>query len=515
MAGLNNRMRQTRRPNMNMSPKDTMKMNEKKKEDYINILHEKWKRQDKKLTQNSSRKIKSLDELRHENPTKFKNLMVLLENQEEYARQLKEADNVSTNYAGLTPEHMVKIFRYAYTESIGSDIVVEYPMATANDSMYFIEPVASSAKRGSDTSTMVFEKQGDYGYPKDITYEKVATGNGSTANYTGTLTVKPILPGRINLIAGNTTVGWQRIAIDDGDGAFTSVGSNYPLSSGTASTIDYDSGAWDITFDSNLTNLIEVYLEVPYDNEDSDLYTQQGGLKLEVKQLNFQPRLQSLGLTWSFLSDFVFSNSYGTNQKDVLIESAMDYFRKASDDEKIARLARLARNNDNTGLTFDTDWASSSASSEKMYAQSLKRIISKAGNKMQDTYNRGFVNRIICANDAADYVGDLLDGFIPESGERKTIGAYKMGNLDGVPVYRSNNVGTAFVNGLESGEILVEYVDFATSGDSALVYGTYGGMVETPTNTYKNFQSEKGLGQMTDVKAHKTGFVRKIQLQNL
>jgi len=515
MADLNKRIRQPRgnRPAMSIKEQQEKQLSERKQ--YVNVLSEKWNRIDKKLTKNSIRKVKTLDEIRHENPRKYENMVILLENQERYAKHLKEADNVSSNYAGLTPEHLVKVFRYAYADSIGDEIVVNFPMSHYRDSMYFIEPVASSSARGSSTTTSIYENYGDYGYPKEVSRQKVATGTGSDANFTATITVKPLKAGYLTLVAGNATVGWQRIGIDDGNGLFTSVGSNYPLSTATDSTIDYTSGALDITFNANLTSGIEVYLEYPYDNEISTLYTQQGGLKLQVGRIDFQPRFQTLGLTWSALSEYAFGTSYGEDQRELLVQSAIDYFRKASDDEKIVRLARIARNQTNTNLTFDTSWKASSASSEKAYAQSLMRVFSKAGQLMQSTYNRGKVTKLICANDAADYISDMLDGFTPEPGNEKAQGAYKMGTLKGMDVYRTNDTGTAIGNGLESGEIIAEYIDFNTNGDTPLIYGTYGGIMETPTNTFKNFDSEKGLGQMTDAKEHKPGFARMITLENL
>jgi len=85
-------------------------------------------------------------------------------------------------------------------------------------------------------------------YPQQANIESIATGDGVTVNYTGTLTGIPSLRNHISFssIATDTTgLTMRDVPNDPNDGTGTFTGDV-----GAASTINYTTGVYDITFDA-------------------------------------------------------------------------------------------------------------------------------------------------------------------------------------------------------------------------------------------------------------------------
>lgn len=94
----------------------------------------------------------------------------------------------------------------------------------------------------TDTTYEVCASLIDFAFEDIYTEESIGTGDGSTTNFTGTLTNNPVLKGQIEITDGTETfTDW------DGDGTMTG-------SVGGTGTITYSSGAYDITFNTAPTN---------------------------------------------------------------------------------------------------------------------------------------------------------------------------------------------------------------------------------------------------------------------
>jgi len=84
-----------------------------------------------------------------------------------------------------------------------------------------------------------------------VTGESLGSGDGSTTNFSGTLAHSPVVRNTVTITAGSVT------ATDDGDGNLTGSG----VSSGS---IDYDTGDWDITYDTAPSNSTSITADYDY-----------------------------------------------------------------------------------------------------------------------------------------------------------------------------------------------------------------------------------------------------------
>ena len=144
--------------------------------------------------------------------------------------------------------------------------------------------LASNASLAGTASETAYDWQDMDGYAdlifgvqaeivKSVTGEVLASGDGSTTSFSGTITNTPIKPGTISV--GYTIGGTAYTATDDGNGNI----------SGTdcSGTINYDTGAWTLTFTTapdNATNITAGYtyylgdctLKIEQSNDKSNVY---------------------------------------------------------------------------------------------------------------------------------------------------------------------------------------------------------------------------------------------------
>jgi len=95
---------------------------------------------------------------------------------------------------------------------------------------------AAKGQVGTVTFSASYFKFGEGGWdPESVTNEVIAVAPGGTANFTGTLSNIPTIPGSITI---DESVTAQTLT-DDGNGSFTGDGTG---------TINYNTGEYDITF---------------------------------------------------------------------------------------------------------------------------------------------------------------------------------------------------------------------------------------------------------------------------
>lgn len=119
--------------------------------------------------------------------------------------------------------------------------------------------------------------------------ETLAIGNGSTANYASTTARKPVIAGTLVITDGVETF------TDDGSGVMVT-----DTSGGTNGTIVYATGAYDVTFKTNVVNLVKVYGTYRY-NVESDT-SGIGGIDFEVTAENVDAMVFPIKLNYNVFS---------------------------------------------------------------------------------------------------------------------------------------------------------------------------------------------------------------------
>lgn len=436
-----------------------------------------------------------LESIFESNPRKAVAIAMMLENTQ---KEMRRMDEYQTSDAfGVFPTDIVKVYRYAYTNSVMFDLFDVWGMSSLKDSFYKIETQFGSTARGATQGNTTYENTTDGRYPTAFEQAEI-TGDGS-ADYTGTLSVKPIKAYQVKIYLDG-----DQIAVDDGAGNLVGSG----LSDATASTLNYTTGEYDITLSSTITSASTILIEYGYDVEDSTLFGRQGTVQLNVVPFDFHAQFSSLGVSWHAMAQEVLESKANVSAKDTLIASASDVMKKAFDEYGLTMAYRAS--NWDSAVTFDTDYSAYGNDNDESRAQQLMTAVGKAENKAYNALERYAGKYNLVAGPDAILYAKKHKLYKPESSVNR-VGIFKVGELDGRGLYQ------APASIVPTDEILSigKSASDSMSTDSVVSIGTWKGQVKTKPIEYKNFQSEMGLGAFMDVKTNEKKFASRVKLTNL
>jgi len=436
-----------------------------------------------------------LESIFDSNPRKAVAIAMMLENTQKDVRRMNEYQ--TSDAFGVFPTDIVKVYRYAYTNSVMFDLFDVWGMSSLKDSFFKIETQFGTTTRGATQGDVTYENVTDGRYPTSFEQTEI-TGSG-TDNYTGTLPVHPVKAYQVKVYLNGDQIG-----IDDGAGNIVGSG----LSSSTISTLDYSTGDYDITLASSITSASTILIEYGYDVEDSTLFGRQANVQLNVVPYDFHAQFSSLGVSWHAMAQEVLESKANVTAKDTLIASASDIMKKSFDEYGLTMAYRAS--NWDSAVEFNTDYSAFGNDNDESRAQQLLTAIGKGENKGYNALERyaGKYN-IIAGPDAVLYAKKHKLYKPIANGNR--VGIFKVGELDGRGLYQ------APASIVPTDEILSigKSASDSMSTDSVVSIGTWKGQVRTKAIEYKNFQSEMGLGAFMDVRTNEKKFASRVKLTNL
>lgn len=430
---------------------------------------------------------------------KARSTAVILENQEGHLAQLTETQ-ISTSFS-TTPENVMKIVRIGYPNSVRGEIFHEWSMQTTKDSIYYLYPQYDTTKRGATADTRTIESSA-YRFASETEQEACSTpGDGSTTNFTGTLSNTPVVPYTVRVIVDSGIVG-----TDNGSGVFPSTTGNDDTTAGIASgTIDYAAGTYSITFTTAPEAGVTVLIEYNYNSEVSTNYPDLGQIELQLRDYQFKARPYPLAVSWSKMTELVLGTQLNIDAEEALVRGVGDELKKSLDYQALRLGYNAAKSNVVTN--FDTDFATAGSDSEVMHAQAITKAINRAGNTMYKAINRGGVTKIYGGPDAVTYL-DFHKKFTDNGSQPKT-GAHKVGMLGNIDVYKVPE------SICPNDELIVVYRNDDNQDDVSIALGTLIPLYTTPKLTYKNMYSEMGIAHFGDNKILNSKFCARIKLLNL
>jgi len=433
------------------------------------------------------------------NKSSFRNLSVLLENQEKTFQRMSEVQ-ISNSFWNTSPENLLRLIRLGYPNSVRGEIFTEFVTQTMKDSFFYLSPVYASTNRDATSNTITHETSTNR-YSTEIEEESVNVGGAST-NYTGTLSNVDgnLVPYKVYILVDGTPV-----AYDNGSGVFTDrADSSYPLHASTPSTINYTTRDYNITFIS--APLKAITMEYWYDSEDPDNYDELGEIELILSSYQFNPRPKSLGLSWSIMTELVLGSTIDVDAESTLVQGASEEIKKALDFRACKQGYREAKKK--TAIEFNADWIASGSTSSRQRAQDLHNAILRAESTIYDSYNRGGISKMYGGSNAIDYLQYHQD-FVVEANPVK-IGIYKVGNLRGTDVYKVPGTDVMPTN-----ELVGVWKNENNPSDVAMAIGTHIAFAETPKLTYKNMYNEKAIYTVEDTKVLRPEYFSRIQITNI
>ncbi len=486
-----------------MSMSDVMGLTEDKQREYMEQemdykerglrLIESWEKKDGMELGNGV-----LAEMANEDVYKAMSMVNLLENTERgLVNRLKEYQ--TSSYLGVTPQEIVKVFRFAYGNSVAPDLFNFWGMSSVKDTFYKIETKYTSTSRGATAGNVVYESYGDGGRYTRSTGEGTFTGDGSTTNFTGTLDTVPALAYSFKIF-GPTGV----IATDDGNGNLEATDSTVVDISGT---INYTTGAYDFTFGTAPASAAAYTIVYNFDLEQEDLFDEINTVSLDLVPYDFRAKFHSMEASWHRMTEEVSQSKLGRSARQDLLDAIADTVRKSQDEFYCKQAIRMAGWSD--AIEFETDFSAAGSDSDYAQAQSLFSEFENARTKTYDALGRFPARTNLLVGGKAKAYLRKLKGYNVNT-NKEEIGFFKDGEVAGYNVY----VAPADV--VATGDIyLIGRGADALSTDAALSVGVYRGDVTSDELEFSNFKNQVGLGMLSDWKSMNSKMVTQISLQNL
>lgn len=248
-----------------------------------------------------------------------------------------------------------------------------------------------------------------------------------------------------------------------------------------------------------------------YDSEKDLAGKYLGEVSLEMKDYHFQPRAISLGVTWTQLTELVLDTSFGVSAEEMLLDSAAQEIKKTLDFQAIKYANAVQMTNGLEAVKFEAEAPGAAEITTKdsywHTAQLIGQAIDGVQNNMYNKILRGGVSALICGPKACSYL-KLNQGW-KDSGRQPAIGAYKVGELNGIPVFK---VPTSII---PDNEILTTWKNDNAEGDVSIAIGTLMPFFSTGAIQRKNFYKEAGLCRFEDIKALQPGYLGRIVIEGI
>jgi len=469
-------------------------MREEVLQEKIVMLSERTSRGDQLVEKWSKKKDigENMQETYDANPAKIRGLAFMLENQENHLRQLTETQ--ISNAFQTTPENVLRIVRLGYPNSIRGDVFLEWAMETARDSIYYLSPVYAGTNRDATAADVTHESSASR-YPSEVEEELMSI---STKNYTITTDVQPIRPYSITILFDGVPV-----AADDGSGNITSSGGY--LNTGATNSVNYTTGAIDINGASANAAASAVTVIYHVDTEVAASYTEIGSVELQLRDHQFRAKPYPLGVSWSKMTELLLGTTLKIDAEDALIRGASDEVKKALDFMALKTGYRSAQGN--TLIEFDASIATTGADDELAHVNMFTNAIDRASDAMYNSLQRGGVTKIYGGPGFISYL--KLHKKFTEAGKQPAVGAFKVGSLDGVDLYKCpsaivpNNEGVAV------------YRNEQVPEDVSIAFGSLIPLYKTQTLEFKDFYSTTGLAHFGDSRVLQSKYLQPMKILNL
>lgn len=407
---------------------------------------------------------------------------IVLENTRRFLEGLDETTKAIS--IGDFQKYAFPLVRAIFPELVANQLVSVQPMLGPVSQVFYLDFVYGTTKGSVNRGQKVFDSLGlgpnnPYYSSPLIDGETIGTGNGVTTNFTPNLSYTPIRAGSVSITDGTSNLQ------DDGNGNLVGDGTG---------TVDYTTGALDVTFVNAPSSSMPVTATYEYDMEGNSNIPEVD-LILTSSPVIARPR--KMKARWSLESAFNLRTLHGLEAEVELTSAVGANVRFEVDREIILDLtnavpsANLAPAWSKRKVFVDTDpYNQATGGTDTVgYTEHLLSLVNQfvvAGNKIFGSTGRATGQWIVIGLSVADVV-ETLPGFVPVPGmpNGMTKGVYMAGTLNGRwaiykdPFYPTNQ----WLMGYKGGSFL----------EAGYVYAPYIPLYTTPMIVLDDFIGRKGL----------------------
>ena len=342
----------------------------------------------------------------------------------EFHKEMCEADG-SIGDLGVIPRVALDVITVSYGSSPLSIVCTTQPIDDEKGLVYY-KDVKAGSTRGNYTAgeTMLGVDSGfnkyPNGYASGTIAEALGTGNDILTNFTGTLANKPIRPGFFSLEAvvdGGATV----TAKDDGFGNVLGVG--------VSGTINYTTGAFDITFATAIddTEVIAGSYQVLF--EESEDSISELNYDFTSKEVTARPYALKGGV--GLMKAFGMKKKFGLIADEELAIDLTNGINSEVFGDLVRKMSAACPADSTTEYTV-TPPAGTNAYE---WTQMFQRYLSKMETQLVNKADRGTISYYVAGLNVCDYI-ENVPGFQKLYDGNQVSGAHLYGTLKGIPVIR-------------------------------------------------------------------------------
>lgn len=270
----------------------------------------------------------------------------------------------------------------------------------------------------------------------------------------------------------------------------------------------------------SLPTKINAYARFESENDIEGKHIGEVNLFMSVYEL--RPRRTSIGVSWTKLAEITLDSTFNTQVDDLLLSSAADVIHGQLDLQAFKDAYAISKTNPKSYcIEFDAKGKAQKAPTDEngnnaMFTYSLDSYVATAntfasaielaGAALYTDIKRGAINKLVVGVSVAPYL-KLMAGFAP-TGLQTPAGVYKIGELDGIEVYK------APVEVIPHDEVLCVFKNEKVENDVALVYGTLVPFVSSKLE-YPTFYTRAGLASFGDKAILNPKYLARIVVKNL
>jgi len=415
-------------------------------------------------------------------------LATLMEN---YRRLYEDA--TTTSAVSTLPKYVFPLIRATFANIVTADLFSLQALTGPVGQIFFFDVIYGSTKGNVNRGDKMFDAlagpqdgQQDYTSEK-IDSETVGTGTGAVAHFTGNLSNIPIRPGSIQLTDGT------QIVTDDGAGAL--VGDVNALG---ANTINYETGAFDVTFAAAPVLDAAIVVDYYYDMERS---TDQPEVEIVISSTPVTTQRRRLRAVWSSDAEQDLAAVHGVMAESEIIGFISNEIQK----EKYNYMVRQARTIAPGGY-IEWDSTTPLAVSEMDHRMSLIPRVVSASNRIFTNTQRVGADWLVVGPDMSSYIEALPSTvWTPTTKAARTgAGVHKIGSLTtGQDVYKDPAFPTKEAVLGHKGDSFL---------DAGIVEAIYVALYQTDVIRLDDFRVRVGLGSRTAIKVVNSRFYSKMRI---
>lgn len=494
-----------------------------------------------------------------------------LTNQARFMKRLTESE-LSTEFSKMAPANVMKLVERTYTNINRGNVFATFQMETANDALYYLQhhfdaPFAYDSGTGkynwANRADMMGETNAEI-VADPYGFDKAKTAKDSDVSKYYSDTRKSIYDARQDRYANELQNG----VVDEtpADGAIASVSfTNDAFKNGTRIVPGFitvytgdnpqtgfvaiqDQSTYEFYIDQAYQGKITVE-ELPsshqvvikavnegdtaetifgkdavvnafarFNSEDDFEGASMGEVTVMLSVKNFRPHRSSVGASWSHLSAITLGASYQQELDDLLLKGAADVIQAQLDYRSFKEAYQIARTNPGaftvefdcayTGTEVVGDSASTTFAKDGYVdnAQTLNSAIQMLSAAVYEVRQQGAINNMVAGLASVAYI--KLNAGFSTKGAQKPCGVFKVGELDGIPVYQ------APMAVIPTNEILCVYKNEDVENDAAIVIATLIPFVSNKLD-YPTFYTRAGLATYGDRVILNRNYLGRIVLKNL